>query len=101
MAGRGALKLTGYCTRCGGDGFDDGERMLHRCPPKRPEADAIVALKFAVDELQSVIDRRPWAAIVRKEDCADLLAVLKQTRDALSVAYPHAAGERAPQEVKR
>lgn len=81
-------KLTGYCTRCGGDCFDVGMRATHRCPPKRPEAAAVVALKFAVDDLQRAIDRRPWAAIIRKADCADLIAALAQIRDALSRAYP-------------
>lgn len=87
MTEQTARKLTGYCTRCGGDCFDDGKHNYHRCPPTRPEAPAIVALKYAVDDLQRVIDRRPWASLIRKEDCADLMVALKQMRDTLSRVY--------------
>lgn len=83
-----ARKLTGYCTRCGGECWDDGEKNYHRCPPKRPEADAVVALKFACDRFKMVHDRRAWAAIIRKEDCAELVQAVQQMRDALNRAYP-------------
>lgn len=80
-------KLVGYCNRCGGDCHDDGERNFHKCPPVRPDATAVVALKYEVDHLQRVIDRRPWAAVIRKEDCADLIAALAQMRDTLRRIY--------------
>ncbi|WP_325614114.1 hypothetical protein [Pseudorhodoplanes sp.] len=83
-------KLCGYCTRCGGDCFDDGIRNFHKCPPSRPEASSIVGLKSAIDRLQMIIDRRPWAAVVRKEDCAELLVAMRDARAALAKAYPSA-----------
>lgn len=84
----GERRLVGYCTRCGGDCFDDGTNNYHRCPPKRAEAEAVVALKFAADTFRMVVERRSWAGIVRKEDCGDLLKAFEQYNEALRRAYP-------------
>lgn len=81
-------KLVGYCARCGGECYDDGEKNYHRCPRKRVEADAVIALKSACDRFRMVHDRRAWAAIIRKEDCAELVQAVEQMRTALTSAYP-------------
>lgn len=81
-------RIVGYCTRCGGDCYDDRERIYHRCPKVRPEAAAIVAIKDACDRFETVYNRRSWAHIVRKEDCAELIQAIDTLRQALSIAYP-------------
>ena len=84
------LRLVAYCMRCGGDCYDDGEKNYHRCPPKRPEAAAVVALKRECDNLQSIIERRFWAKTLALDDLNDLKAALVQMRSALSSTYPSA-----------
>lgn len=84
----GVRRLTGYCTRCGGDCFDNGNRNYHKCPTVRPEAAAVVALKFACDNFRNIVERRAWTAIIRKEDCGDVLKAADQLEAALRAAFP-------------
>ncbi|HEY6030442.1 MAG TPA: hypothetical protein VIU44_07765 [Gaiellaceae bacterium] len=85
---KGAFRVVGYCTRCGGDSFDDGRRHVHRCPPARPEAGAVIGAKDAIDKVLAIINRRPWASTMHVDDLADLKAALPALRGALDVAYP-------------
>jgi len=86
----GERKLTGYCLRCGGDCYDTGHggRNLHRCPPKRPAAGAIVAAKFACDKALSAAEGRPWAKNLSAMEYEELKLALRCLRDALAALAP-------------
>lgn len=90
---RATARITGWCIRCGGECYDDGVNAYHRCPRKRPEADAVVALKSACARFELAMQSRVWAKVIRPEDCAELREAVRGMAEALKRAYPSDDGD--------
>jgi hypothetical protein len=76
-------QLVGYCSRCGGDCFDE---VRHRCPPKHPLVSEMIALKFACDKARAIMSRRAWARVMAADDVVDLKAAVDGMLEAMGRA---------------
>lgn len=81
-------RIVGYCNHCGGPSYDDGVNFFHVCPPPWPEAQAIVAVRHACDEVKKITDRRHWAKMIPRQDIQDLVAAIDNLTLELDRANP-------------